>query len=378
MPVGVPVSVVAFPSPPEAVQAAAETAALANADAFQALCLQRWINRKKSRRHSPRTMTRDLSAIKLFLAHAKARPWEVNEEHFEAWNNSLVEERGVTPSTQRTYQGSVRRYFEFLTKKKDLQNRAAVEFGGHFECIAHADNCLVHGQENESKRNQDTFSREQIEQLLEYLRTRIDWARAAAPRQLRALQRDRAMIFVIYAYALRSEECESLNTDSWSFAAYAPELRNWGQVHVLGKGANGSGPRSRHIPTTVSAVPALLTWYLQNVRSKYTIKKDEFGDPLFVTEHCGRVSTETIRKRFKKHLKGAALPAEKYAPHSLRHASATHEAERTSLAFAQAKLSHAFASTTQGYLHTPKEASQRTIQRLVREDLAATRERLGK
>lgn len=371
-------TVVAFPTPPAAQLAAAGAATAANADAFEALCLERWVARKKSKRHSPRTITRDLSAIRLFRTHSGKRPWEANEDDFEAWNAYLVTERGIRPSSQRTYQGAVRRYFEFLNKKKPLQNRAATEFGGRFECIAHDDNCLVHKEENESKRNQDTFSREQIELLLEYLRNRIEWARATAPRQLRALQRDRAMFFVIYVYALRAEECESLNTDSWSFGAYAPEFKNWGQVHVVGKGADGSGPRDRHIPTTVSSIPSLLTWYLQHVRTKYTIEKDESGDPFFVSEHGTRISTESIRKRFKEHLVGAGLPAEKYAPHSLRHASATHECERTSLSFAQFKLSHAFASTTQGYIHTPKEPAQRTIQRLVREDLASTQQRRNK
>ena len=341
---------------------------------FEAECLDRWERACMTRGHAAKTLARNQSVLRRFLVATGKRLWEVTVADFQKWCSDLVKHNHVTPSTLRTYQGSLRSCFDYLRSTLDLQNEATTRFQGRFAHIAASDDCLVHTQEQESKRNTTTWSRQELTAFFTHLSERAAWALLAAPRLVRALLRDRVILYVIYGYGLRVEECANLNIDSWHYAAFNPTCGDFGEVTVVGKGANGSGPRSRQIPTLMPELVTVVQWYLRKVRPMYTVRADAIGQPLFVSEHGKRISTESIRSRMAEHLARAGLKDKRWAPHSLRHGGASHVNDTQGLSFTQEWLSHVLASTTQGYLKDTTQASKQRVSTLVDAQIARRRQ----
>jgi integrase/recombinase XerD len=147
--------------------------------------------------------------------------------------------------------------------------------------------------------------------------------------------RDRAMLEVLYATAVRRSELVRL-----SIYAIDPERR---VTHVrLGK-----GKKDRVVPISERAVKAV-ECYLTEARPKLVTSDTEV---LFLSAEGQPLSPDHLTYIVKQHIEAAGI----HRPgscHTLRHAAATHMLEGgADVRFVQELLGHAKVTTTQVYTH---------------------------
>jgi integrase/recombinase XerC len=153
------------------------------------------------------------------------------------------------------------------------------------------------------------------------------------------LQRDRAILELLYASGLRVSELTGLNL--------ADVNRGEQMLRVLGK-----GNKERIIPYGSKAEGALQAY--EPIRSGLLSKAGIRGDAeaVFLNHSGRRLSPRSINRILKKYIRLANINWDLH-PHSLRHAFATHLlADGADLRAIQELLGHSSLSTTQRYTHT--------------------------
>lgn len=145
--------------------------------------------------------------------------------------------------------------------------------------------------------------------------------------------RDRAMLEVFYAAALRVSEITGVKLEDLKL--------DLGYILVRGK-----GDKERIVPLGKGAQDAL-TEYIKH--SRPTLAKGKTSPLLFL----GRGARKLTRQRVWQMVRAASLAAGRNAsPHMLRHSCATHMVENgADLRTVQTILGHADISTTQVYTH---------------------------
>ncbi len=172
------------------------------------------------------------------------------------------------------------------------------------------------------------LAREELEKLLEGPRA----ARPSPEAEAIAL-RDRAMLEVFYAGALRVSELVGVKLDDLKL--------DMGCVLVRGK-----GDKERIVPLGQSA-QRVLRDYLQGARGALVGSR---SSPLLF---LGRGAKRLTRQRVWQMVSAASAAAGRHAsPHMLRHSCATHMVENgADLRTVQTILGHADIATTQVYTH---------------------------
>jgi hypothetical protein len=120
----------------------------------------------------------------------------------------------------------------------------------------------------------------------------------------------------------------------------------FGKLHVrFGKGAHTSGPRPRWVPM-LDGLDLVLRWFLTDVRPRFPD-----SPVLFADESGGALHRGTIRNRLRYLMQLEGRPAtERFSPHALRRACATHNYERgVDLVAIQQLLGHWTVSSTMRY-----------------------------
>ena len=173
-----------------------------------------------------------------------------------------------------------------------------------------------------------SLAREELERLLQSPRA----ARPGQESEALAL-RDRAMLEVFYAGALRVSELVGVKLDDLKL--------DLGCVLVRGK-----GDKERIVPLGQSA-QRVLRDYLQSARGVLAGKR---SSPLLF---LGRGAKRLTRQRVWQMVSAASAAAGRHAsPHMLRHSCATHMVENgADLRTVQTILGHADIATTQIYTH---------------------------
>jgi len=164
-------------------------------------------------------------------------------------------------------------------------------------------------------------------------------ARSSTEASLALALRDRAMLEVFYAGALRVSEIISANLGDLKLEA--------GYMLVRGK-----GDKERVVPLGKSAQDVLRE-YLEKARPLLAQKSGviaQTGSPLLF---LSRGSRKLTRQRVWQMVRGASAASGRHAsPHMLRHSCATHMVENgADLRTVQTILGHADISTTQVYTH---------------------------
>ncbi|MCX8034534.1 MAG: tyrosine recombinase XerC [Thermodesulfovibrio sp.] len=152
------------------------------------------------------------------------------------------------------------------------------------------------------------------------------------------VQRDRAILELLYGCGIRVSEMCSLNLEDI-------ELKD-GFIKVRGK-----GNKERIVPTGQKAKEALKKYLA--IRQILKIKKNFSSDetPLFINNRGNRLSDRQIRRIVLKYAKAIGLQ-DKIGPHTLRHTFASHLLmEGADLRVIQELLGHSSLSTTQIYTH---------------------------
>ncbi|MFG2987009.1 tyrosine-type recombinase/integrase [Streptomyces sp. NPDC048258] len=178
---------------------------------------------------------------------------------------------------------------------------------------------------------------ERVAEFFDFLKARIATARKYAP-----AARDYAMFRTLYHAGLRSEEVSLLDRPDLHFTR-GP----FGKLHVrFGKGARTSGPRPRWVPM-LDGLDLVLRWFLDDVRGRFPD-----SPVLFADESGGSLHRGTIRNRLRYLMELEGRPAtDRFSPHALRRACATHNYERgVDLVAIQQLLGHWTVSSTMRYV----------------------------
>jgi integrase/recombinase XerD len=153
----------------------------------------------------------------------------------------------------------------------------------------------------------------------------------AAQGQHPLIIRDRTIMELLYATAIRSEELRTLEVDDWEQSACT--------LFITGKGS-----KDRIVPVG-SWVSPWLERYLTKSRPYLAPKKTPL---LFVSKSGGMLARANLAATVRKYAQKAGV--EHVSPHTLRHACATHLLENgADIRYVQELLGHADLSTTQIY-----------------------------
>lgn len=334
--------------------------------AFLDECLSRFRNRHAARSLVPQYTNKCIKSLMDLMAWAGTPLHALEEHHYEAWCAYLANDRKLERSTQRTYQKHVRQVNKYLYATADLQNQAQRVFGRRLTLFAHTENSIIHTVEHEGAGKRVPMTEAEIDTLFDSLDTRIAIAEEAAPRQVRALKRDKAVLYLMYVTGVRVSEVGALDVADWRSDPTVPELGKYAVLSVRGgKGAKGSGKRHRLVPNTDLQLFHVMCWYASDVRPQFEAKPDH-AKALFLSEQGKRLSASSIQNRLAEHLEAAGLAGRGFSPHSLRRSMVSHETARTGIEFVREKAGHADTHTTLIYGQVPKEYHQRKHRQLIR------------
>lgn len=179
--------------------------------------------------------------------------------------------------------------------------------------------------------------------LPEFLSTEeVDRLLAAYPAQSKEahLQRNRAILELIYASGLRVSEAANLKVSDVNFED--------GIVRVTGKGS-----KVRVVPVGKTAL-SILKWYLKNSRPQLLIEGSNTPE-LFLSVRGKVLNREWIWNMVKTAAREANINKEIY-PHMLRHSFASHLlANGADLRVIQEMLGHSDLRTTEIYTHVEND-----------------------
>src|SRR6266566_5803309 len=248
---------------------------------FQEDCAQAYAASWVARGFSQVTVDSATSRLERVLATFGMPAWEVTREDVDRVVGSWAA-AGIAASTRRTYLQAFKGFHEFLTARKAAEIEAV--FGVR------------------------------LAEFFEFLRGRV-----ATARKFGSAGRDYALYRTLYHAGLRAEEAASLELPDLHFGR-GP----FGKIHVrFGKGAKTSGPRPRWVPM-LDGLDLILRWFTDDVRTRFP-----GSAALFCDEGGGRLHRGTVRNRLRHLLDLEGRPAaDRFTPHTLRHACATHNYER--------------------------------------------------
>ncbi len=300
---------------------------------FQAQCVEAFVASWHARGFSPVTIDNDTGLLERTLAALGRPAWEVTPEDIDRVVGELAT-AGRASSTRREYVQIFKGFHRFLQARKAAEIQAT--FGVRLVCPVDEFNAARHVGDD-SPALQPPPTPERVAAFFDFLKTRIASARKYGP-----AARDYALFRTLYHAGLRSEEAALLDT-----ADVHVGRGPFGKLHVrFGKGARTSGPRPRWVPM-LDGLDLVLRWFLEDVRGRFPD-----SGVLFADESGGSLHPGTIRNRLRYLLELEGRPAsERFSPHGLRRACATHLYERgVDLVAIQQLLGHWTVSSTMRYV----------------------------
>ena len=280
------------------------------------------------------------------------------EDHIDNFIYFLEVERGVSKNTVDSYRRDLKKFSEYLKRKKrdvsgvkredivnflmylkDLKlsattiarNLAALKTFWKFlvaEQMVQENVAAVVETPKTWKTVPDTLNRDEVEKLLD-----------APPKKGWMGIRDKAILELMYATGLRVSEVKDLKKANVNLEA--------GFVKCLGKGG-----KERIVPLGKVAEKAV-SKYISSARTKLSQKTQD--DHLFLSRLGKKLSRQSLWKIIQKYAALAGIKKH-ITPHSLRHSFATHLLEGgAELRGVQEMLGHADISTTQIYTHINKD-----------------------
>jgi site-specific recombinase XerD len=315
-------------------------------------------------RYVKKGASRDVAVICDFRDFTGKPPWEWTENGFDSWcHQELFLNRGLKSSSQRTYQGVIRNYLEYLEKNVTFQETLWRQHRVKVRQICTSENCIPHVLEHEGDEG-PAMTEEQVGLFFSTIDRMIIEASQFHSKDLLPLLRDKALFLTMYRFGLRCDETVSPNTGSFRSESNFPELKGYAVLGVWGKGSKGSGPKFRNVYLTFPEYVPVIDWYLTKIRPQFAKKaKDPNDDALFFSERGTRISDSSIRYRFGQILLSAGLTGQGFTPHSLRRSYVSHSG--LALDTIKDQVGHVFPTTTLGYMRRPKELVLRDLRRAV-------------
>ncbi|MDT2010126.1 site-specific integrase [Rhodococcus opacus] len=321
--------------------------------AFQRECVDAFVASWRARGFSPVTIDNDIGLLERALAALGRPAWEVTAEDIDRVVGDLAA-AGRASATRREYVQIFKGFHRFLQVRKAAEIEAG--FGVRLVCPVDEFNASRHvGDDSPALLPPPTPQR--VDEFFDFMKSRIANARKYAP-----AARDYALFRTLYHAGLRSEEAALLEIPDLHFGR-GP----FGKLHVrFGKGAHTSGPRPRWVPM-LDGLDLVLRWFLADVRPKFPD-----SPVLFADESGGALHRGTIRNRLRylMDLEGRPL-ADRFSPHAMRRACATHNYERgVDLVAIQQLLGHWTVGSTMRYVRPSATFIEDAYRRAVTSTLA--------
>jgi integrase/recombinase XerC len=260
------------------------------------------------RRLSPLTCKhyrRDLVALRAFCDKAGVALWsDLDSEHFRAFAAANYRSGLSARSIQRQL-SAARTYFRYLLREKHVVRNPVESVSAP----------------KGPKRLPGNLDADRMARLLDI--------KGDGP----IIERDRAMLELLYSSGLRLAELTDLNCGDVDI--------HEATVHVTGK-----GNKDRIVPVGRLALQAIAIWNKSRVQLAAPEEK-----ALFVSKRGTRISGRSVQARVTHWAKAQGIDT-KVSPHLFRHSFATHMLESShDLRGVQELLGHANISTTQVYTH---------------------------
>lgn len=313
--------------------------------------LQGYKNRLMSRALKPTTLSNEICVINNFFEYTNLYPWEWSSDDFEEWSAYLYSVKNNCEATQRHKQRIIARFQSYIVDSSVFNEMCFKNFGKKPALICSAVNLIPHKVDDENKEKRTAFTKDQIRILWNYFDEQIYLAFKNKTKNLKILQRDKALYMTIYYYGLRANEASMLDTTDFTNNPNKPIWGEFGGIVVrFGKSSSGSPPKRRIVWTISDESVQCLKWYFENVRPQFRF---DDSNNLFVSERGVRLSPKSITRNFKEYLKSAGLQNHNYSTHCLRHSYISHLSENTYVSprFIQEQVGHSYLATTQLYTH---------------------------
>ncbi|MDJ0906228.1 MAG: tyrosine recombinase XerC [Woeseiaceae bacterium] len=248
---------------------------------------------------------RDLEALLDYCGQHDIDSWDqLDSEHVRAFSATCYR-RGLSARSIQRRLSAARTFFRYLVREKQVRKNPVVSVSAP----------------KSPKRLPGNLDADRMARLLDI------------PGDTAIVNRDRAMLELLYSSGLRLSELVDLNCDDVD----TPDAT----VRVTGK-----GNKDRIVPVGRQALAALQRW--RRSRPEYA-PPDE--PALFVNNRGSRLSRRSVQARVKHWASHQGIDTNVY-PHLFRHSFATHILESShDLRGVQELLGHANISTTQVYTH---------------------------
>lgn len=321
-------------------------ALLREQDAVLEAMLCGWEKQQRGgRRLDPTTIKSRQGHVRALVGFTNEYPWRWTASLVEEWTTHLLSELHRAPSTIRGYQGSIRLFCDYLTSAHyEWPEECQTRFGTHPIQVCHEWNTAVHVEEDESRPSRRPLSRNEIQLFLDHADEQVDRAARSGRKGALAAYRDATVFKVLYGWGLRVNEACRLDRHDFYRNPEAPELGQFGVLHVrYGKASRGSGPRRRAVASVMPWAVEAVEDYLVNIRPRF----GKIEHPaLWLTERGGRLQGRDVDDRFARYRDDLGLDAD-LTPHCLRHSYVSHGVEDgMDPEFLRQQVGHRFRSTT--------------------------------
>jgi site-specific recombinase XerD len=340
--------------------------------------LDGWRAQMLARGLTAATIENRCRVVRRFQAFSGEFPWQwrpMDIEDFLAERRSG--EKPISLTTLRSDSNSVAMFCAYLTHPAygwiDLCERT---FGDIPSQICFDWNTPKHTTDDAVPAGRRAFTKQELQQLLDYLDDLVDREHAAGSKRWLPLYRDSIAFKLCYAYGLRRRELTMLDLHDFGPNPHVPDYGMFGAVAIRwAKGTAGSGPRRRTVLTVPEfdwVVPMLQAWTSSGHRDRFTTA--DRSAALWPSERGDRVALGSLGDSFAAARKAVGLPRE-LGLHCLRHSYVTHLIEAGyDPTFIQAQVGHSYASTTSLYTSVSSDFRQKAVQQMIARRIAKPEE----
>lgn len=314
--------------------------------------------------------------VQRFAEATNEYPWGWGPAHLEEWIAVLAGEKHLALSTIRNYQVDIRLFTEYVCDPRyGWQAVCEESFGsGQYPVpIFHEWNTISHlGYEGSPEAR--PFTREELQVFLDHADKQVGRAASSKHKGALAAYRDATIFKVMYGWGLRRTETTRLDLTDWGRNPHAPELGDFGTLHVrYGKAKRGQPPRRRNVLSVMEWAVEAASDYVENIRPRFGCKDHP---AMWVTERGGRVKPAEVNARFVVYRDALGLPAA-LVPHSLRHSYVSHLTEDGyDRRFIQVQAGHECESSTGIYTHVSDDFMNTALRRALGPALGPEKGRL--
>lgn len=299
---------------------------------FQAECVEAFVASWRARGFSLVTVENDIGLLERTLTALGRPAWDVTPEDIDRVVGDLAL-AGRAASTRREYVQIFKGFHRFLQVRKAVGIEAG--FGLRLVCPVDEFNAArLVGDDSPAQLPPPTPER--VAEFFDFLKARIATARKYGP-AARTMQ-------CSDLYHARPALGRGLPAGPSRRPFLAEPVRK--TPRAVRQGARTSGPRPRWVPM-LDGLDLVLHWFLDDVRGKFPNSPVLFADGSGGSLHRG-----TIRNRLRYLMELEGRPAaDRFSPHALRRACATHNYERgVDLVAIQQLLGHWTVSSTMRYV----------------------------